>query len=59
MNNTIYSGALSGFAVDHDEYFNKKINFSYITNSISTDTQKLYNLSMPDLSRLMLMVLNT
>ena len=50
MNNTIYGGALSGFAVDHDEYFNKrKINFSYITNSISTDTfQKLYNLSMPD-----------
>ncbi len=50
MNNTIYGGALSGFAVDHDEYFNKrKINFNYITNSISTDTfQKIYNLSMPD-----------
>ena len=50
MNNTTYGGALSGFAVEYDEYFNKRnINFSYITNSISSDAfLKMYGLPVPD-----------
>ena len=50
MNNTTYGGALSGFGVEYDEYFQKReINFQYKTISMSLDKIKhIYSLNCPN-----------